>query len=90
MTTRQGAQASATGPQIVSPPRHIVWSTERLDLADPFQRKWYIRQVIEHGRSEDIAQLDLAEVASLLDELHLPLHLHNLWARFLASRHAAR
>jgi hypothetical protein len=33
----------------ISPPRHVVWSTDRVDLADPFQRKWCIRQVIEHG-----------------------------------------
>lgn len=63
---------------IVTPPRHIVWSTDRLDLADPFQRKWYIRQVIEHGRAEDVAELDLDEVARLLDELHLPPHLWSL------------
>lgn len=57
---------------IFSPPRHIVWSTDRLELADPFQRKWYIRQVIEHGRADDIASLDLDEMARLLVELNLP------------------
>lgn len=72
------------------PPRHIVWSTDRLDLADPFQRKWFIRQVIEHGRAEDVATLDLDEVARLLDELNLPPHLYSLWSRFLESRHVAR
>ena len=35
---------------VISAPRYIVWSTDRLDLTDPFQRKWYIRQVIEHGK----------------------------------------
>lgn len=74
----------------IVPRRHIVWSTDRLDLADPFQRKWYIRQVIEHGRAEDVAGLDLDEVARLLDELSLPPHLHNLWTRFLEQRHAAQ
>ena len=74
----------------ISPPRHIVWSTDRLDLADPFQRKWYILQVIEHGKAEDVAALDLDEVARLLDELNLPPHLHSLWSRFLEHRHAAR
>lgn len=72
------------------PPRHIVWSTDRLDLADPFQRKWFIRQVIEHGRAEDVATLDLDEVARFLDELNLPPHLYSLWSRFLESRHVAR
>jgi len=74
---------------IISPPRHIAWSTDRLDLADPFQRKWYIRQVIEHGKAEDIAKLDLDEVARLLDELSLPRPLHSLWVRFLESRNVA-
>jgi len=41
------------------PPRHIVWSTDLLDLSDPFQRRWYIRQVLLHGRTEDIRTLDL-------------------------------
>lgn len=75
---------------IFSPPRHLVWSTDRLDLADPFQRKWYIRQIIEHGKAQDVASLDLDEVARLLDELNLPPYLHSLWSRFLESRHVAR
>ena len=74
----------------ISPPRHIAWSTDRVDLADPFQRKWYIRQIIEHGKAEDVAELDLDEVARLLEELNLPPYLDSLWARFLEPRHAAR
>jgi hypothetical protein len=74
---------------VIAAPRHIVWSTDRLDLADPFQRKWYIRQVIEHGKAEDVANLDLAEVARLLDELNLPPHLHSLWSRFLEPHDVA-
>lgn len=75
---------------IISPPRYIVWSTDHVDLADPFQRKWYIRQVIEHGRAEDIARLDLDEMAALLDELGLPEPLYSLWSRFLERHHATR
>ena len=74
----------------ISPPIHIVWSTDRLDLADPFQRKWYVRQIIEHGRAEDVATLDLDEVTRVLDELNLPPHLYSLWSQFLEHRHAAR
>ncbi len=61
--------------------------TDQLDLADEFQRTWYIRQVLEHGLAEDIAHLDLGEVARVLPELNLPLYLHSLWARLLESRH---
>ncbi len=71
------------------PARHIVWSTDRLDLSDPFQRRWYLRQVLMHGRAKDIGQLDLAEVERELQELHLPDELAHLWARFL-EQHAVR
>lgn len=70
----------------IAPPRHIVWSTDTLDLADPFQRQWYIRQVLLHGRAQDIRALDLDEVASLLDDLDLPPHLYKLWKAFLEVR----
>ncbi len=72
--------------EIITPPRHIVWSTDRVDLADPFQRRWYIRQVLLHGRAEDVRTLDLDELALELDNLRLPPNLHNLWQEFLESR----
>jgi hypothetical protein len=77
---------------VILAPRHIVLdgAADRLDLADPFQRKWYIRQVIEHGKAADVANLDLAEVARLLDGLNLPPHLRSLWSRFLEPHHVAR
>ena len=71
-------------------PRHIVWSTDALDLSDPFQRTWYLRQVLMHGRAEDIRALDLDEVARRLDDLDLPPAIYDLWRRFLEMRHAAR
>lgn len=71
-------------------PRYIVWSTDRIDLSDPFQHKWYLRQVLTHGRAEDVRTLDLDEVARQLDELNLPPHIHDLWKRFLRRRRAAR
>jgi hypothetical protein len=57
-------------------------------MTDPFQRKWYIRQVLLHGRAKDVGKLRLDEVASLLDELTLPPHIHRLWKQFLEARHA--
>ena len=73
---------------VFHPPRHIVWSTDPLDLADPFQRRWYLRQVLMHGRSEDIRQLDLSEVERELDDLQLPDNLARLWKRFFEQRAA--
>ena len=74
-----------------SPPPYIVWSTDTVDLSDPFQRKWYIRQVLLHGQARDIRTLDLKEIASLLDDLNLPPNLYQLWKAFLKARpHAQR
>lgn len=71
---------------IFNPPRHIVWSTQQLNLADSFQRGWYLRQVLSHGRTADIQSLDLAEVERELDMLQLPAEIWQLWKRFLESR----
>jgi len=72
----------------ITPPKHIVWSTDRLDLDDPFQRRWYLRQVIMHGRSEDIRELNFEEVEQELDALDLPSDLYQLWKKFLEARDA--
>jgi hypothetical protein len=72
----------------IIPPRHIVWSTDRLDLNDPFQRRWYLRQVIMHGRSDDIRDLNFEEVEQELDSLDLPSDLYQLWKKFLETRDA--
>lgn len=74
----------------IRPPRHIVWSTDTVDLSDPFQRRWYIRQVLLYGRAEDIRTLNLNEVEAWLDDLGLPSHLHSLWKMFLEQRHIKR
>lgn len=70
-------------------PRYIIWSTDQVDLSDPFIRKWYLRQVLLHGLEKDISALDLDEVEDILKELSLPANIYNLWKRFLEARHAA-
>jgi hypothetical protein len=72
---------------VFHPPRHIVWSTNQVDLSDPFQRRWYLRQVLTHGRAEDIRSLDLEEIRRELDELDLPPEVYSLWKSFLISHH---
>jgi len=42
----------------MKPKRYLVWSKKNIDLSDPFQRRWYIKQVLTNGLSEDIAELD--------------------------------
>jgi hypothetical protein len=61
------------------PSRYIVWSTDDVDLKDPFQKKWFMKQVLTHGRSEDIAALDWDEVRTLIPELDLPVEIAALW-----------
>lgn len=69
----------------MKPKPYIVWSTDReIDLNDPFQRKWYIRQVLCHGRAEDVAALDWDEVKRLLPELNLPRNVRQLWEAYFA------
>lgn len=61
------------------PKRYIVWSKNEIDLNDPFQKKWYINQVLIHGRAEDVALLDWDEVKKLLPDLNLPPEIKSLW-----------
>ena len=64
----------------IHPKRYIVWSTNKeIDLSDPWQRKWYIGEVLSNGRAEDIAELDWDEVRKLLPELNLPKRVGSLW-----------
>jgi hypothetical protein len=72
------------------PPAHIVWSTDQIDLSDPFQRRWYIQQVLTHGRAEDIRTLELDEIAAVLDDILLPEDVRDLWQLFLETRRAER
>jgi hypothetical protein len=71
------------------PPTYIVWSTDQIDLSDPFQHRWYIQQVLTHGRAEDIRTLKLEEVAAVFDEITLPEDVRSLWQRFLEASRAA-
>ena len=64
------------------PKRYIVWSKNKIDLNDSWQRKWYIKQVLTYGRSEDIAQLDWEEVRIMLDELNLTPDIKRLWENY--------
>ena len=70
-------------------PRYIVWSTNAIDRADPFQRRWLLRQILTYGRAQDIRALDIQEVARELPFLDLPPHIHSLWQRFLESRNVS-
>ncbi len=67
----------------IKPKSYIVWSTNKeIDLDDPWQRKWYIKQVLTHGRAEDIAELNWEEIKELLPELDLPKEVRGLWENY--------
>jgi hypothetical protein len=71
----------------IKPPRHLVWSTDEVDLEHPFQRRWFLTQVLSHGTAEDIRQLDFDEVEHEIEHLVLPPEVDSLWRTFLESRH---
>ena len=73
---------------IVHPPRHLVWSTDTIDLSDPFQKRWLLRQTLMHGRAEDIRALELKDIRQELDLLDLPKEIESLWRRYLESLNA--
>jgi len=67
-------------------PRYIVWSIDHVDLDDPFQRRWWLRQVLMHGRAEDIQKLDFDEIESVLDQLRLPPAIDRLWRSYFNNK----
>lgn len=73
---------------MLTPPVYIIWSIDQIDLSDPFQHRWYIQQVLSHGRTEDICTLDLEEIKVVLNDLILPEDVRSLWQHFLEFRHA--
>lgn len=68
---------------IVHPPRHLVWSTDTIDLSDPFQKRWLLRQTLMHGRAEDVRALEIEEIRRELNRLNLPKEIESLWQRYL-------
>lgn len=68
----------------MKPKGYIVWSKRDLDLSDPWQRRWYLRQVLIHGRAEDVSALDWDQVRQILPDLDLPPEVRSLWERQFA------
>ena len=68
---------------IIQPPLHIVWSTDRVDPNDPFQKRWLLRQTLMYGKAEDIRALKLADIQQELDQLGLPKEIESLWWHYL-------
>ncbi len=69
----------------MKPKRYIVWAKREVDLNDPLQRKWYMSQVLTHGRAEDVAELDWEEVRSILKEIILPSSVRRLWEGYFGA-----
>jgi hypothetical protein len=74
----------------IKPKRYIVWSKREIDLSDPWQRKWYVQQVLTHGLLEDVRELDFDEVRRLLPELSLPDDVRRLWEDYFEDKKAGR
>jgi hypothetical protein len=71
---------------MMRPKRYIVWSKSDVDLSDPFQKKWYIQQVLTKGRAEDVASIDWDEIKQCLHELNLPENIHRLWESYFNAQ----
>ena len=67
-------------------PPHVIWSCDpsRLDPDDPWTRRWWITQVLVHGRWDYVKALDWDEVRQLLPELRLPERVRGLWEYYFA------
>jgi len=76
--------------RIIKPSKRLVWSVKEVDLEDPFQRRWFIKKVLEHGRFEDVKalveEIGLEEIAREIDSLNLPAPIYRLWKNFLERR----
>ncbi len=68
--------------------KHIVWyaNLDKLDFSDPWVRKWWVEQVLIHGRMEEVAELDFREVEKLLPTLNLPKDVRGLWEDYFQRR----
>lgn len=66
--------------------RYIVWSKNKIDLSDSFQKRWYLKQVLTYGRTEDIALLDWKEIKSLLPKMELSQDVKELWEDYLNAK----
>ena len=71
---------------MMRPKRYIVWSKSDIDLDDPFQKKWYIRQTLTNGRAEDVASIDWDEIKKYLPELNLPENIRRLWESYFNAQ----
>ncbi len=60
---------------------HIVWyaDLDKLDLKDPWLKKWWIQQVLIHGRFENISRLNFNEIKEVLPSLRLTEKIKSLW-----------
>ena len=61
------------------PPRHLVWSTDKIDPRDPFQKRWLLRQTLMYGTAQDIRLLELADIQENLESLNLPDEIESLF-----------
>lgn len=66
----------------MKPKRYIVWSKKEIDMNDPFQKKWYLKQVLLYGKSEDIRNIDWNEIKTLLPDLDLPSGIKKFWENY--------
>ena len=55
-------------------------------MNDPFQKSWYIQQVLQHGNASDISKLNWDELKKDLPAYHLPKEIYSLWKRYFDAK----
>jgi len=68
------------------PKRYIVWSKDKIDLNDKWQKKWYIKQVLNYGKFSDVKALDLDEVEMMFKDLNLTPEVRQLWESYFNAK----
>ncbi len=68
--------------------KYIFWSVkpEKLDISEPWTRRWYLKQVLTYGKFKDIACLDFEEIKSSLDKMDLPKEIDQLWRHYFGEQ----
>ena len=77
---------TAKAEGVVRLPHHVQWTDpdRRYDLADRRDRVAVYELVLQRGLAEDVARfIDVGELIALWDELYLPDHVCEPWARWL-------
>lgn len=73
-----------SGVDLLVDKKHIVWYAKvtASKLKNPWYQRWFLGEVLSHGRSEDIAKLDWKAIYQALPVLDIPQNVRSLWKNY--------